>query len=203
MENRLAKVISYIFHPVFMPVYGLLLLFNMKSYFSFELLLKARLLMLAFVFVTTVLFPLLIIAIMKKQGFIEDYQMKSREERRLPYLITAIFYFVTYQMFRQMQLPEIYSFYFMGATFLITLVVIINIWWKISIHMVGVGGISGMLCGLALAFSFDMIFLISIIFLISGMVGYARLKLETHKSSEVYSGFLAGYVIMLGLYLLV
>lgn len=203
METRLAKFISCIFHPVFMPVYGLLLLFNMKSFFSLELILKARLLILAFVFVTTVLFPLLIVALMKRQGFIESYQMKTREERRFPYLITAVFYFVTYQMLRQMQLPEIYSFYFMGATLLLAMVVIINIWWKISIHMVGVGGICGMLCGLTLALSFNMIFLISLIFLISGIVGYARLKLETHKSSEVYCGFLAGFSIMLGLYLLV
>lgn len=203
METRLAKFISCIFHPVFMPVYGLLLLFNMKSFFSLELILKARLLILAFVFVTTVLFPLLIVALMKRQGFIESYQMKSREERRFPYLFTAVFYFVTYQMLRQMQLPEIYSFYFMGATLLLAMVVIINIWRKISIHMVGVGGICGMLCGLALAFSFNMIFLISLIFLISGIVGYARLKLETHKPSEVYCGFLAGFSIMLGLYLLV
>ncbi|MFH0866880.1 MAG: hypothetical protein V1904_11845 [Bacteroidota bacterium] len=203
METRLTKIISFLFHPVFVPVYGLLLLFNMKSHFSFGLILKARLLILSFVFVTTVLFPLLIAALMKRQGFIESYQMKSREERRFPYLITAVFYFVTYQMLRQMQLPEIYSFYFMGATLLLAMVVIINIWWKISIHMVGLGGISGMLCGLALALSCDMTFLISSVFLISGIVGYARLKSETHKPSEVYCGFLAGFVIMIGLYLLV
>lgn len=203
MEHRLAKIISYIFHPVFMPIYGLLLLYNMKSYFSFELILKARLLLLAFVFVTTILFPLLIVALMKKQGFIESYQMKSREERRFPYLITAIFYFVTYQMLRQMQFPEVYSFYFMGATFLLAMVVIINIWWKISIHMVGLGGVCGMVCGLAVTLSANMIFLISGIILAGGIVGYARLKLETHKPSEVYSGYLAGFGIMLCLYLLI
>lgn len=203
MENRFAKFISCIFHPVFMPVYGLLLLYNIKSYISFELILKARLLLLAFVFVTSVIFPLLIVALMKRQGFIESYQMKSREERRFPYLITAIFYFITYQMLRQMQFPEVYSFYFMGATFLLATVVVINIWWKISIHMVGLGGICGMLCGLAITLSLNMIFLISLLILVSGVVGYARLKLETHKSSEVYFGFLAGFCIMLGLYLLV
>jgi hypothetical protein len=203
MEIRLAKFISYIFHPMFMPVYGLLLLFNMKSYFSFELALKARLILLSFVIVTTIIFPLLIVALLKKQGFIKSYQMVSREERRVPYLITAIFYFITYQMLRQMQLAEIYSFYFMGATFLLSLVVVINIWWKISIHMVGVGGVCGMLCGLAIAFSFDMMFAISALVLICGIVAYARLKLQTHKSSEVYLGFLVGYVVLLGLYLLV
>lgn len=203
METRVAKIISYIFHPIFMPIYGLLLLFNIKSYFSFELILKARLLLLAFVFVTTVLFPLLIVALMKRQGFIENYQMKNREERRFPYLITAIFYFIAYQILRQMQFPEVYSFYFMGATFLLATVVILNIWWKISIHMVGLGGISGMMCGLAITLSLNIFFLISLTILASGIVGYARLKLETHKSSEIYLGFLMGFCIMLGLYLLV
>lgn len=203
METRLAKIISYILHPVFLPVFGLLILFNMKAYFSFEIVLKARLIILAFVFVTTILFPLLIITLLKRQGFIDSFQMRTKEERRLPYLITAIFYFLTYQILHQMQLHEIYSFYFMGATFLMAIVVIINIWWKISIHMVGIGGVFGMVCGLAIVLSIDMIFLISVVALLSGIVGYARLKLNTHKSSEVYSGFLVGMVIMMFLYLLV
>jgi hypothetical protein len=203
METRLAKIISYVFHPVFIPLYGLLLLFSMKSYFTFELVLKARLMILAFVFVTTIIFPLLIMTLLKRQGFIESYQMAGRDERRLPYLITAIFYFITYQMLLQMQLPEIYSFYFMGATLLLALVVIINIWWKISIHMVGIGGLFGMVCGLAIALSFDLFLWISIIVMASGFIGFARLKAGTHKQSEIYAGFLVGSVIMFGLYLLI
>ncbi|HNW98480.1 MAG TPA: hypothetical protein PKK00_08740 [Bacteroidales bacterium] len=203
METRLAKIISYLFHPVFVPIYGLLVLFNMKSYFSFELIFNAQLLILSFVFITTVIFPLFIIYFLKQQGYIQSFQMQSRDERRLPYLLMAIFYFITYQMFTQMHLPEIYSFYFMGATLLLALVVIINIWWKVSIHMVGMGGLFGMLTGLSIAFSFNTIYLLSIILLISGIVGFARLKLETHKPSEIYSGFLVGTVIMTCLYLFI
>lgn len=203
MQARLAKIITYIFHPVFLPVYGLLLLFNLQSYLTFGLVLKAKLIILAFVIVSTVIFPLLIIALMKRQGFLQSYEMKTREERRLPYLITAIFYFITYQMFRQMQLSELFSFYFMGATFLIAVVVIINFWWKISTHMAGMGGIAGMLTGLAFALSINLLFLIAVAFLISGLVGYARLKAEAHKSAEVYAGFLVGYAIMCGIYLMI
>lgn len=203
MEIRIAKVISYVFHPVFMPVYGLLLLFSLKSYFSFELMLKARLILISFITITSIIFPLTIIALLKRQGFITNYLMQSREERRLPYLITAIFYFLTYQMLKQMQLPEIYSFYFMGATFLLALVVIINFWWKISTHMVGMGGICGMLLGLAFSLSMDMMLLISMVIILSGVVGYARLKSQAHKSAEIYVGFLVGLVVMTGLYLMV
>jgi hypothetical protein len=200
MENRIAKFISYLFHPVFMPVYCLLLLFNLKSYFSFELELKSRLILLAFVVITTLVFPLLIILLMKRQGFIQSYMMETRQERRFPYLITAIFYFLTYNMFRQMQLSDMYIYYMLGATFLLVIVVIVNLWWKISTHMIGMGGVFGLIMGLALNLGIDMIFIIAIIIFLSGIVGYARLKLNSHKPAEIYSGFLAGAFVMFGIF---
>jgi len=200
MENRIAKFISYLFHPVFMPVYCLLLLFNLKSYFSFELEFKSRLILLAFVVITTLIFPLLIVLLMKKQGFIKSFLMETRQERRFPYLITAIFYFLTYNMFRQMQLSDMYIFYMMGAAFLLVIVVIVNLWWKISTHMIGMGGIFGLITGLALNLRMDMIFIIVTIILLSGIVGYARLKLNSHKPAEIYAGFLAGALVMFGIF---
>ena len=183
-----------------MPVYCLLLLFNLKSYFSFELEFKSRLILLAFVVITTLIFPLLIVLLMKKQGFIKSFLMETRQERRFPYLITAIFYFLTYNMFRQMQLSDMYIFYMMGAAFLLVIVVIVNLWWKISTHMIGMGGIFGLITGLALNLRMDMIFIIVTIILLSGIVGYARLKLNSHKPAEIYAGFLAGALVMFGIF---
>ena len=200
MENRIAKIISYIFHPVLMPAYSLLLLFNLKSYFNFELEFRSRLILFAFVLITTVVFPLLIVLLMKRQGFIQSFLMETRQERRFPYLITAIFYFLTYNMFRQMQLPGMYVFYMMGATSLLVMVVIVNLWWKISTHMVGMGGIFGFITGLSLKLGIDMTFIIAIIILVSGIVGYARLRSSSHKPAEIYTGFLTGAVVMFAIF---
>jgi hypothetical protein len=198
--ERFAKVISYLFHPIFLPLYCMLLLFNLKSYFSFEIVLKARLMLLAFVSVTTILFPLSIIYLMKRQGLVQSMLMESSRERRYPYLITAIFYFLTYNMFRQLQLPEMYTMYMMGATLLLIVVVVLNFRWKISTHMVGIGGVFGLVTGLALNLSLDLLLVIMVVTILAGLIGYSRLKLNSHKPSEVYAGFLAGAVIMTALF---
>jgi hypothetical protein len=200
MENRIAKFISYVFHPVFMPVYSLMLLFNLKSFFNFELEFKSKLILLAFVLITTVVFPLLIVLLMKRQGFIQSYMMETRQERRSPYLITAIFYFLTYNMFRQMHLPDMYIFSMMGAAILLVIVIIVNIWWKISTHMVGMGGLFGLITGIALKLGMDMLFIIAAIMMISGIVGFARLRSGSHKPAEIYSGFLTGVVVMFAIF---
>lgn len=200
MENRIAKIISYIFHPVFMPAYSLLLLFNLKSFFNFELEFKSKLILLGFVLITTVVFPLLIVLLMKRQGFIQSYQVETRQERRFPYLITAIFYFLTYNMFRQMHLPDMYIFSMMGAAALLVIVIIVNPWCKISTHMVGMGGVFGLITGLSLKLGIDMTFIIAAIMLVSGIVGYARLKSCSHKPAEIYTGFLTGAVVMFAIF---
>ncbi|MGD0710043.1 MAG: hypothetical protein ABR968_02595 [Bacteroidales bacterium] len=200
MENRIAKIISYIFHPVFMPAYSLLLLFNLKSFFNFELEFKSKLILLGFVLITTVVFPLLIVLLMKRQGFIQSYQMETRQERRFPYLITAIFYFLAYNMFRQMHLPDMYIFSMMGAAALLVIVIIVNLWWKISTHMVGMGGVFGLITGLSLKLGIDMTFIIAAIMLVSGIVGYARLRSGSHKPAEIYTGFLTGAVVMFAIF---
>jgi len=200
MENRTAKIISYFFHPIFLPLYCIFLLFNLKSYFSFEIVFNARLLLLSFVATTTIIFPLLIIFLMKRQGYIQSFQMENRKERRYPYLITAIFYILTYNMFRQLQLPDMYIFYMMGASILLIIVVIINLWWMISTHMVGIGGVAGLVIGLAIKMGIDLMFLIMIITFIAGVIGFARLKLNSHKPSEIYAGFIVGAIVMTGIF---
>lgn len=185
-----------------MPLYGLLLLFNLRSFFTFELMLKARLMLIAFVFSTTILFPLLIIWLMKRQGLIRSFRMETRQERIYPYLVIAIFYFLNFNMFRQLELPVMYIYYTLGAALLLVTVIIVNLWWKISIHMIGMGGIVGLLCGISLRMGMDMSFLIMAAFMLSGIIGYARLKLASHNSSQIYVGFLAGAAIMLGIFLL-
>jgi len=200
-NNLFAKIISYIFHPMFLPLYCLLLLFNLNSYFSFELILKAKLLLIAFVGITTIIFPLIIIFLMKKQGLINSYFMKTKHERIYPYFIITIFYFFTFNLFRQIQLPAMYTLFMMGATILLLVISILNFWWKISIHLVGIGGLFGVITGLALSLSINLIFQIIIIIFIAGVVGYSRLKLNSHKPYEIYSGFLIGAIIMLSIFL--
>jgi hypothetical protein len=202
MGNNFAKVISVIFQPLFMPTYTLLLVFNINMYFSAILPFFAKALLLVMIFSSTVLIPFIIFTVFKRKGLILSYHMEAKEERGYPYIVTAIIYFLMYMLILQTSVPSIYSFFLLCATALSLLLLIINFKFKISAHTAGIGGVTGLLIGLAFRLNLDLTFLIIIAIACAGLVGYARLKQNAHKPSEVYLGFLAGVSVFLGFALL-
>ncbi|HNW69990.1 MAG TPA: hypothetical protein PKI01_06280 [Bacteroidales bacterium] len=202
MGNNFAKIISVIFQPLFMPTYTLLLVFNINMYFSAILPFFAKLLLLIMIFSSTVLIPVIIFTVFKRKGLIRSYHMETKEERNYPYVVTAIIYFLMYMLILQTAVPAIYSFFLLCATTLSLLLLIINFRFKISAHMAGIGGVCGLLIGLAFRLNLDLTFQIIAAIACAGLVGYARLKLNSHKPSEVYLGFLAGVSVFLGFALL-
>lgn len=200
MERRIALIISYIFHPLFACTYTIAIMFSINSIFNSSITLNGKLLVLGFVFATTFLFPFMLIFILYRRGMITNLQMEVREERTFPYLMTAVFYYSMYYMLRQLQLPTMFSEFVLGSTLLIALALIINFWWKISIHMIAIGGMIGTMIGISLQLNYDMRLLIALLFIVAGLIGFSRLKLESHKQSQVYTGFLMGLLIMLVLF---
>lgn len=85
---------------------------------------------------------------------------------------------------------------------LIALVTLINFKWKISIHMIGIGGLTGVFIGLAINLSLNLTVMIGAFIALAGLVGFARLQLNAHKPSEIYAGYLIGVFIMSGLFLI-
>jgi len=202
MGNNFAKVISAIFQPLLMPTYTLLLVFNINMYFTAILPFFAKALLLVMIFSSTVLIPFIIFTVFKRKGLIHSYHMETKEERGYPYIVTAIIYFLMYMLILQTSVPSIYSFFLLCATVLSLLLLTINFKFKISAHMAGIGGVCGLLIGLAFRLNLDLMFLIIIAIACAGLVGYARLKQNAHKPSEVYLGFLAGVSVFLGFSLL-
>lgn len=196
MELKIAKIVSVLFHPLLIPTYTTLLLFNLNSYIAFQIPYQAKLLILGMIVITTFFFPVLFILIMKRRGMIKSLHMENREERLYPFIITAIFYFLTYQMIRQLQISDVYKLFTLGSAILILISMVVNFFMKISIHMVGIGGMLGALIGLSLHINLNMIYSIILIIFVSGVIGYSRLKLNAHKPIQIYTGFLSGAIVM-------
>ncbi|MCD4788715.1 MAG: hypothetical protein K8R37_01850 [Bacteroidales bacterium] len=202
MEEKIAKIISVVFHPMLIPSYTILILFNINNYISLLIPFSAKLLILGMVFITTFLFPILFIFIMKRKGIVKTLQMETREERIYPFAVTAIFYFLSYYMLKQLHISDIYYLFLLGATFLIIIALLITFYWKISVHMIGIGGMLGALIGISFRINVDFVILIALTVLCSGIVGFARLKLNAHKPLQIYTGFLSGVIIMLLVFLI-
>jgi hypothetical protein len=201
--NKLAKFISHIFHPLLVPTYTLAIIFNLKYFFSYLIPLKYKLLLIANVFGFTFLLPLGIIYLLLKLSYVKSYQMQMKNERAFPLLTTCLFYYLTYYLFRSISIPSlITSFFFMSA--LISLVtLIINFFWKISLHMIALGSLAGMLFAVSFRLNIDTSFWIIILLFCTGFAGFARLKLNAHSPMQVYSGFVTGFLLMFTFYSLI
>lgn len=62
--------------------------------------------------------------------------------------------------------------------------------------MVGAGSFFGMLLGISMLFDSQYIWFAIVAALLSGIIGVSRLRLSTHKPSQIYAGFVLGAGLM-------
>lgn len=197
METKLAKLISYIFHPLLMPTYAFLLLFNQKAYFAMIIPTPAKWRLLVIVFILTFVLPMMLVLLLKSLKKIKSLQMYERKERNIPYIVSAWFSFILFLILNKTQLSPIFKYFTLGATLLIVFAFIVNLKWKISIHMLAIGGLVGMVMGLTLmSIIGNPVYMISLV-LIAGLIGFARLKLKAHTQAQVYIGLFSGVILMM------
>ncbi len=201
LANGVARVFSTLFHPLILPTIGLFILFRLNTHISLTLPMEVRRYVLLMVFINTAILPVLSVLVLKRTGHIRDYLLRERAERLFPLMVAAVTFFMTYYLLRQLQLPSLIDFYMMGATLLVLMSLVISFRWKISIHMVSLGGLTGFFIVTALLLQPNMRLLIMAAFLISGLTAASRLQLKAHKQAHVYAGYLLGTLVMILLYL--
>jgi len=189
---KLSRIISIIFHPVLMPMYAFFLALNFVPEFNsfFSPLQKIKFFKLIFGF--TFLLPILGIIILRKLKFVSSYYMEHKEERRFPLLIAIGCYYFLLQIFERIYPDIILVKLLLGAMLILFVAAIISRFWKISLHMLGVGGIVGAFFAIQQNFSSNIILFNSLIFC-AGLVGFARINENAHTLKQVYGGFLVGF----------
>ncbi len=201
-EETLAKFISIVFHPLLMPTYGFALIFCTKNYISTFVQPVFKITILAITFLFTFIFPAINAFVLLKMGRIKSLEMESPQERLIPYGSTALYYLALLYLFYHTNFPPVFKTVILGATCTIVLTLLINTKWKISAHTAGIGGIAGAVLGMLYRLQIDLELIFSVVILIGGIVGYARLKLNAHTPAQVYSGFLLGFLAQLLLMML-
>jgi hypothetical protein len=194
METKLARGISYIFHPLLIPTYVLFVLLNLNSFIANSVPFYYKLILSGVVFLTTFIFPLIFTWLLYRLRLITSLFLVRKEERIYPILAIAVFYYVTYYLLKGIQISTIFSFYMLGATLLAILSLVVNFYRKISLHMIGAGSFAGLFLGLSLNFGLNFNAEIFSAIILAGIIGYARLKSGTHNPSEIYSGFAMGTI---------
>jgi len=196
MSRNVAEFISYFFHPLAMPLYALLLFSFTDPYF--ELFLPSKTKWTAFLVFTGMTFvgPLLLLSIYRKMGTINSFSDPNKSSRIMVASVILIFYFVTYYLFKKLQLSSIYYQLFLAIIMAICLATFITFFYKISMHGLAVGGILGAQLAFFFIHGTYNTFLLILIILICGLVGTARLALKAHNAYQVYWGYLLGAVVV-------
>jgi len=196
MTRKLAQTISIIFHPLLMPTIGLLFLIYSGSYISL-LPFEAKKLIIIVIAINTLALPLLIIPLFYRFGIIKSIQMHEHRERIIPLGFTLIPYLFTFYFLNKLPIPNLLSTFVLGASIAIIITIIVSIWWKISVHMIGIVGLAGFIFAFSYRLYHDVLAFIIVAFVVAGAIAWARLSLNAHKPSQVYAGFGVGWLVMI------
>lgn len=191
--DSISTVISWVLVPLLMPVYGAMLAFGL-SILNFTSP-GTKLTYVAIVLAINVLLPAIALMMLKKAGVVHDFGLNNREERFIPYLICIICLVAT-AIFMQMKGAPMWLvlFYYSGAaTGLAELIV--NKWWKISVHCAGIAGLVALLLRLQIeeyCLQETFTWLIAAVAL-AGLLGSARIWLGRHTLMQVLAGYAVGF----------
>ena len=202
MIDRLAKAISFIFHPIAIPTYSVLVLYSLRSFISTRLSPELKIWVIGTVFLTTIVIPALFIYLFLAKGIIKSGYMESRYERTIPYFITSIFFFLCYYLLQSLPIPQVYIIFMLGASTIVLLVFIINFWYKISIHMSAMGGMLGAFIAVSFLFMTNTLPVLIAVLFCAGIIGSSRLQLKAHHPTQIYVGFGLGFLIMSSMFFL-
>ena len=181
---------SMIFTPFYLPIVGLIALF-IFSYMSL-LPMMYKLVMLAMVYLLTVVAPSLLIHLYRLcQGW-TSHELCRKERRLVPYIISIVCYFACFFWMEYRNTPRVISIIVVVALTIQMVCALINIWWKISTHTAAIGGVAGGLVSYSIAFSFNPLWWLCFVLILAGAVGTARMILRQHSLSQVVTGFLVG-----------
>lgn len=192
--DMLSTLLSWILVPLLMPVYGMLLLFDLTllsyapsaSKWGFTLI----------VFLINCVVPMLLVLLLKRVGLVQDYGLNGRKERLIPYIITvAAMGFTAWYMWIK-GAPLWIAMFFAGGGVAALINLFVNLRWKISAHAAGIAGVVAMLVHVAhIGFRPDNAPLTWLIVwtILAGLLGTARVWLGKHTVWQVMAGYAVGF----------
>ena len=187
-----ARLLSYVLHPLLMPLITLWAMLRLDPHVAYFMPPNGKLLLLGMVAVMTFIFPVMSVLLMRRAGLVTDLELPRREERIAPYLATLLYGGMTlYLLFRTPLHPIAYAL-FIGILCAVGLSALITFWWKISAHMVGIGGLVGALFALEAVHGVEVFLPLVIAVGLAGALGTARLLTSDHTHAQVHMGMLLG-----------
>lgn len=193
-QTRLSRALSWLLHPFVVPLYvlGFMLLTDgflsrlpasIKSYLAWIVVLYAAIV------------PMLSIAFMRGLGLLKNFGLHSQRSRLLPLLVGAISYVLCAITLSDVAVATIIRKFVLAAACCEVLALIVTPFWKISLHLICMGGVTAVFTLLSVAGAGQHFWALVATILLSGALASARLHLGAHKPSQIAVGYFGGLVV--------
>jgi hypothetical protein len=193
--DKLAKIISVIFHPLFMPLYGLIILLAAPTFLRY-LPVNIKYIIFTIVLINNVLIPLALLQFFRFRNIISSFNIEEKNERIFPLLTASILYCATSFIVFRFQIPFFLKSFIFATSILSILLSMINFGWKISIHSAGAGAIAATVIVLSLKLHTPLTGYLIVVILAGGIILASRLRLNSHNPAQVWAGFFLGLFVI-------
>ncbi|MCB0444053.1 MAG: hypothetical protein R2812_01475 [Gelidibacter sp.] len=192
MKEGLIKSVSYLFHPLIMPLLGVLFYFSKTPRFIPEPIMKAKVFS---VTILTLILPILLYFLLKTIKKVNSLHLETTKERILPLVLNCIIIsLILSRVLTYDEIPELY-YYFVGILgSSIACLVLAILKFKASIHMIASAGFFMFAIALSIHFKININGTIALMCIILGAVATSRLHLKAHTPIELIIGFVIGLV---------
>lgn len=189
--KRLATLISIFSHPIGIPLVAVVVYFNLFPVYYETPIIVAKTLATC---ILTIFIPVIFLFILKSFRLISSFRLPSAKERKLPLLfcllidLVIINYIFDIYEFRHL-------FFFFWALLLSGIITFLGLIFrfKVSLHSLGLSSLTFFISYLSYDFSINLVNLIALLVLLTGIVSTSRLYLKAHSVSEIVLGCFLGF----------
>ena len=190
MKHFILKSISFVFHPLIMPLLGVIFYFSKTPRYIPEPIIKAKLFSIV---ILTIILPILLFFLLKTINKVNSIYLKSTKERLIPLFINCII--ITLILMRVLTPKEIVElFYFFLGILCSTIACFILAVFKIkaSIHMIAASGFFMFAVAIGMHYHININGTIALMMIILGAIATSRLHLKAHTNKELILGLCIG-----------
>ena len=188
--NFFLKSVSYIIHPLLMPILGALIYFVVAPRFIPDEIIISKLFVLVII---TIIIPIILYFLLKNLGLVSSIHIANVKQRKIPLLLQSIILIVVIKMVIDVyHFPALY-FFFLGALFsLLSAIFMVLFSIKASLHMIGISAITIFVIMLSIHFGLNLTLLIAVLMTLNGLVATSRLYCKAHTTKELIIGTVIG-----------
>lgn len=190
--DRFQKIVSFVFHPIIMPLLGVLFYFSKTPRFMPRTIMEPKIFSIS---ILTLILPVMLYFLLKTIKVVDSIYLNTPQERVVPLAIhSAILFLIIYRVLPSTEIEELYYFFVGILCSTLACLFLALLKFKASIHMIAAAGFFMFAVALGIHFKININGTIALMSIITGAIATSRLHLKAHTGAELAIGFFIGLI---------